>query len=296
MKAPLFSIIIPAHNEEEHIAATINSILSQPEKSFEIIVINDGSTDKTADIVRKIALKIGNQTIRLISYDMGHSAAFARNRGLEEARGKYIVFQDADCYADICLLNNAAKWLEDLPIDGLATRTSNTPPKNWIQRAVAAQRSIRWENTYKSPIIKYLNKDSGINVAIMKREAAQALGGFSESIFYFEDNDLTKRFFESGRTAVFAPDVIQYHNDPLSLRESIRQCKSIAKGMKSKGKLSTKEVLMMLFAVLGLVNLAPYILIFLHMFIKSKDAVGSFYFAILWEIRTLAKLYYFLLI
>jgi len=294
MKAPLFSIIIPAHNEEEHISNTLKSILNQTEKDFEIIIVNDGSTDRTLLEIEPFLRN--HKNIKLVSYTKGHSAAFARNRGLEEAKGKYIVFQDADCYADICLLNNAAKWLEDLPIDGLATRTSNTPPKNWIQRAVAAQRSIRWENTYKSPIIKYLDKDSGINVAVMKREAAQALGGFSESIFYFEDNDLTKRFFESGRTAVFAPDVIQYHNDPLTLKESIGQCKSIAKGMKSKGKISTKEILMLLFAVLGLVNLAPYILIFLHMFIKSRDLLGSFYFAILWEIRTLAKLYYFLLI
>jgi len=294
MKGPLFSIIIPCHNEEEHIAETIKSIIKQTEQSFEIIVVNDGSQDRTLLEIEPFLRK--HKNIKLISFDRGHSAAFARNRGLEYARGQYIVFQDADCYADMCLLNNAAKWFEDLPIDGLATRTTNTPPKNWIQKATATQRSIRWENTYNSPVIKYLDKNSGINVAVMKREAAQALGGFSESIFYFEDNDLTKRFFESGRTAVFAPDVIQYHNDPLSLRESIRQCKSIAKGMKSRKELQTKEVLMLLFGVLGLVNLAPYILIFLHMFIKSKDAMGSFYFTILWEIRTLAKLYYFLLI
>jgi len=295
MSKPLFSVLIPAHNEEEHIAETINSVLRQTEQDFEIIVVNDGSIDKTASIVRNIALK-SKQKIRLISYDMGHSAAFARNRALEDARGTYVVFQDGDCVMDLCLLNNAAKWFDDLPIDGLATRTTNTPPKNWIQKATATQRSIRWENTYNSPVIKYLDKNSGINVAVMKREAAQALGGFSESIFYFEDNDLTKRFFESGRTAVFAPDVIQYHNDPLTLRESIGQCKSIAKGMKSRKELQTKEVLMLLFGVLGLVNFAPYILIFLHMFIKSKDVMGSFYFTVLWEIRTLAKLYYFLLI
>lgn len=294
VKNPLFSIIIPCHNEEQYIAETIKSVLTQSEQSFEIIVVNDGSTDTTLLEIEPFLR--AHKNIKLISFDKGHSAAFARNRGLEHARGQYIVFQDADCFMGPTLLNNAAWWFDVLPIDGLATRTTNTPPKNWIQRATAAQRSIRWENTYNSPIIKYLNKDSGINVAVMKREAAQALGGFSESIFYFEDNDLTKRFVESGRTAVFAPDVIQYHNDPLSLRESIRQCKSIAKGMKSKPNISTKEILMLLFALLGLVNPAPYILIFLHMFIKSKDAMGSFYFTVLWEIRTLAKLYYFLLI
>ena len=143
-------------------------------------------------------------------------------------------------------------------------------------------------------MVKYLNKDSGINVAIMKREAVEALGGFSESIFYFEDNDLTKRFFESGRTAVFAPDVIQYHNDPLTLKESIGQCKSIAKGMKIRGKISNKEKLMLMFAVLGIISIVPYILLFLHMLNKSRDIFGSFYFTILWEIRTLFKLYYFL--
>jgi len=292
MHKPLFSIIIPVHNEEEHIVPTINSIITQTEQDFEIIIVNDGSTDRTLLQIQPYLRK--HKNIKVISFDNGHSAAFARNRGIEQARGKYVVFQDGDCYADMCLLNNAAKWFDDLPIDGLATRTSNVPPKNWIQRAVATQRSIRWENTYKSAMIKYLDKDSGINVAIMKREAINALGGFSESIFYFEDNDLTKRFFESGRSAIFAPDVIQYHNDPLTLKESIGQCKSIAKGMKIRGKISNKEKLMLMFAVLGIISIVPYILLFLHMLNKSRDIFGSFYFTILWEIRTLFKLYYFL--
>jgi GT2 family glycosyltransferase len=223
---------------------------------------------------------------------MGHSAAFARNRGAEEARGTYLLFQDADCFADSTLLNNAAKYLEDFPVDGVATRTTNVEPKNWVQKAVAVQREIRWENNQSRPIL--LDKTSGINVAIMKREAFEALGGFNESIFYFEDNDLTKRFFESGRSAIFGPEVIQYHNDPLSLRESIGQCKSIAKGMKKRGNLTRDELITLSSVPINILTGYPQLFVWAYFWWKSKRCLWSFYFSILWSIRSAAKLYYYL--
>ena len=289
---PLFSVIMPAHNEEDTIEAALRSISAQTEKNFEIIVVNDGSTDNTSKVIEEYQKK--EPRLRLvISNPKGTSAAHARNEGAWQAKGTYLLFHDADCEADPCLLNNAAKLLDDYDIDGVATRTSNTKPKSWIQHAVATQRSIRWENTVRQnmrPIM--LDADSKVNVAIMYRDCFEHLGGFNEDIFYFEDNDLTKRFFDSGNVAMFDRDVIQYHQDPLTLKESIGQCKSIAKGMKKKGGPTLKEAAMFLFALYGLINFLPFIILFAYMYWKSRDARGSFYFATLWEIRTIAKLYY----
>ena len=209
--------------------------------------------------------------------------------------GKYVIFHDADCYMDSVLLHNAAKYLEDYPIDGLATRTTNTSPKNWIQRAVATQRAIRWENTVKEgwrPLM--LDKNSGINVAIMRRDIVNKLGGFNEKIFYFEDNDLTKRFFEAGYDAMFGPSVIQYHNDPLTLKESIGQCKSIAKGMRLRKSITNGELVTISSVPINIFTGIPGAFVFLYFAYKSKDIIGSFYFSVLWTIRSAAKGYYYL--
>jgi len=302
MNKPIFSVIIPAHNEEEYIAEVLDSIYAQnfPIVDIEIIVINDNSTDKTLEIVENYAANKRDEVInviKILNVKKG-SAAGTRNAGIMAAIGKYVVFQDADCIADSCLLNNALKKIEDLHLDGVATRTTNVKPNNWLQQAVGVQRAMRWENTYKSPVIKFLDKDSGINVAIMKRSVVKKLNGFDESIFYYEDNDLTRRFFEAGFQAVFAPDVIQYHHDPISLRESLGQCKSIAKGfhirMKKGRHLDFWEWVSLGSGIIPPLNLLSFIAILVTGYTRTKDLKGSFYLGVLWELRSIAKLWYFL--
>lgn len=289
MKHPIFSVIIPAHNEENYIAQTIDSILAQTEQSFEIIVVLDNCTDKSLDIVfNKSTL---DDRIKYTRVQKG-SAAGARNEGLKLAKGKYVVFQDADCFADPTLLNNAAKYFEDYGVDGVATQTSNTPPKTWVQQAVAAQRAARWENNRMRPTL--LTADSGINVAIMRRDVAKKLGGFNEKIFYFEDNDLTQRFFKAGYEAIFGVGVIQYHNDPLTLTESFGQCRSIAKGMRLRKKLTRAEIATMVGCILVPFNFVVMLAIILFAYYKTRDYWGAFFLGILWELRSLAKLWYYL--
>jgi glycosyltransferase involved in cell wall biosynthesis len=285
---PLFSIIIPAHNEEHTIRRALESISAQTLRDFEIIVVDDGSIDNTPNIIQ--LYKNREPRLRLIiSNKFGTSAAKARNQGAKQAKGKYLLFHDADCVADNKLLANAEYNFKN--VDGIATRTTNTEPQSWVQRAIATQRAIRWENNQQKPILLQ-NGRFPVNVAIMQREVFKSLGGFDEKIFYFEDNDLTERFFKTGNKAMFVPDVIQRHQDPLTLRESMSQCKSIARGMKSRGTLRLKDILLFLIALYGVVNILPWLIIFVGMSFKSRDVVGSFYFTILWEIRTLTKLFY----
>lgn len=93
MTAPAISIIVPTYNLENYIEESIHSILSQTFNDFEIIVIDDGSTDSTPLRVQQIAKEDGR--IRLIiQANSGVSAA--RNRGLDESRAPYIAFVDGD--------------------------------------------------------------------------------------------------------------------------------------------------------------------------------------------------------
>ncbi|WP_071150364.1 glycosyltransferase family 2 protein [Bacteroides ndongoniae] len=87
----MISIIIPLYNKEHSIASTLQTVLNQTFQDFEIIIVNDGSTDHSIDEVSKIT----DSRIRLINQtNAGVSAA--RNRGIEEAKGEFIAFLDAD--------------------------------------------------------------------------------------------------------------------------------------------------------------------------------------------------------
>lgn len=87
----MISIIIPLFNKEQSIASTLQTVLKQTYQDFEIVIVNDGSTDGSVEEVKKVT----DPRIRLIQQSNAGVSA-ARNRGIEEAKGEYIAFLDAD--------------------------------------------------------------------------------------------------------------------------------------------------------------------------------------------------------
>lgn len=85
-----FSIIMAAYNAEKEIENSIKSVLNQKFKNFEFIVVNDASTDSTADIILKYP------QVKLVNHTVNKRAGGARNTGLEVASGEYIIFLDSD--------------------------------------------------------------------------------------------------------------------------------------------------------------------------------------------------------
>ena len=85
---PKYSIIIPAHNAEDCLGRCLDSVVSQRVKDYELIVVCDACTDKTADVVRKY----GEKPI-IVDYQRD---GLARNAGLDAARGEWVLFLDAD--------------------------------------------------------------------------------------------------------------------------------------------------------------------------------------------------------
>ncbi len=88
-----FSVIVPAYNGEKYIEETLDCLLSQTEQDIEVIVVNDGSTDSTGDIITRYAEK-DSRVVPVHQANAGVSAA--RNNGIECARGEYIIFIDSD--------------------------------------------------------------------------------------------------------------------------------------------------------------------------------------------------------
>lgn len=104
---PVLSIIIPVYNGRKFIERTLSSIISQPSKDYEIIIINDGSTDDSVQIIQKIEKT--HNSISLISTE-NYGVCHARNIGIDVARGMYLLFMDQD---DILLPNSYDKSLVD---------------------------------------------------------------------------------------------------------------------------------------------------------------------------------------
>lgn len=92
---PLFSIIVPVYNVEEFVHKTLSSVLTQNFNSYELIVVNDGSTDKSGEICYSLAQQYPQITF-VQTANSGVSAA--RNLGLKIAKGHYIMFLDGDDY------------------------------------------------------------------------------------------------------------------------------------------------------------------------------------------------------
>ena len=95
MKKPLLSIIVPAYNAEKSIGRLIKSLVSQEYKDYELIIVNDGSTDNTKNIVEKYAKEYS--LIKFIDKE-NTGVGDTRNQGLKIAKGKYIAFADSDDY------------------------------------------------------------------------------------------------------------------------------------------------------------------------------------------------------
>lgn len=89
--APIVSVVIPLYNKEAYIKNTLNLVLAQKIKDFEIIVVNDGSTDKSAEVVKSFS----DPRIRLIN-QVNAGVSVARNRGINEAKADLIAFLDGD--------------------------------------------------------------------------------------------------------------------------------------------------------------------------------------------------------
>lgn len=97
-KENAISVIMPAYNVEKYVKKSLDSLFGQSFQNFELIFINDGSTDKTGDIVNEFKNKYKDK-IRVINVENGGQSR-ARNIGLEHAKGEYIVFLDSDDYIE----------------------------------------------------------------------------------------------------------------------------------------------------------------------------------------------------
>ncbi|MFL6752248.1 MAG: glycosyltransferase family 2 protein [Sphingomicrobium sp.] len=133
--SPRVSVVIPVHNRERMIGDAVRSVLAQTMTDFELIVVDDGSTDRTAQVVEAF----GDPRVHLIRHEHNRGTPAARNSGLEAATGEYIAWLDSDDVARPERLELQARYLDANPavalIGGQAATIRSDGRRSWRPQA-----------------------------------------------------------------------------------------------------------------------------------------------------------------
>ncbi|MDC0835915.1 glycosyltransferase [Geitlerinema sp. CS-897] len=185
---PKISVVVPAYNCETTVRATLDSLFNQTFKDFEVLVVDDGSTDKTLEILRLVE----DPRLRIFSYpNAGPSAT--RNRGFNQTLGKYISFLDAD---DLWIPDKLAAQFNALEANpDAAVVYSWTDYINEAGQWIRAGSHLTVNGDVLSHLLigDFLENSSN---ALIRREAVEAIGGFNEALISAPDWDFFLRLAE----------------------------------------------------------------------------------------------------
>ncbi len=202
------SVIIPLYNGESYIARSIQSVLDQIYQDFEIVVVDDGSTDGGAEVVRSF----NDERIRLVQQENAGVAA-ARNRGIREAKGQWIAFLDAD-----------DEWKPE-KLDRQMDCLEKHPDVKWAGCFYEIWKKSRQERVFQGLNPRYYSRENVVQDVfllrknsipistigiIIKKEELEKAGVFDETLKVGEDRELWIRI------GVFCPEIC-FLAEPLAI-------------------------------------------------------------------------------
>lgn len=197
----MISIVIPLYNKDSCVQKTIDSILAQSFKDFEVVIVDDGSTDESVRIVSSIP----DDRIRLISKDNGGPSS-ARNRGIEVARGEFVAFIDADDIWSPDYLNELVDLIASFPKAVIWGFNYSTIQNGQVKESDAKEyRGFVSEKWDSFPFFFFTSS------TCCRRTTLIELGGFDERMVYGEDIDMWFRLLLSGR-GVLDTRVLAFYN------------------------------------------------------------------------------------
>jgi cellulose synthase/poly-beta-1,6-N-acetylglucosamine synthase-like glycosyltransferase len=213
---PFVSIVIPAYNEEASILRSLEALGRMDYPSFEVIIVNDGSTDFTFSIIEGARVKCIH-----LKKNQGKSAAL--NAGIAQAHGEIIVFSDSDSWLHPMTLRYLIQGFSS-PSVGAVSGTVEINPRNNMLR--------RWqviEYTFGQFFVKKAQLGSGNGVAIcpgpvcaFRKDLLIKIGGFSNRTIT-EDFDATLTIINLGYQVNYAPQAIAYTEAPQTWRQLKQQ-------------------------------------------------------------------------
>ncbi|MCC7193638.1 MAG: glycosyltransferase family 2 protein [Phycisphaeraceae bacterium] len=207
---PFFSVIIPTYNREKLISATIDSIFAQSFHDFEVIVVDDGSTDRTLEVIGRYG-----DRVKVLRQQNGGPGA-ARNTGIKNARGEYVAFLDSDDLWFPWTLETYRQVIDDFKQPSYITGAP------FIFSDEAAIQTVTRADLRTVAFPDYLASSKAwcwysCSSFVIRRDVLQKVGGFTHEWVNAEDADLAMRIGEfPGFVNIKAPYLFAYREHAVS--------------------------------------------------------------------------------
>lgn len=196
--SPEVSVVIPAYNRQDTIGRAIASVRAQTWQDFEIVIVDDGSTDGTAAVAERFA----DARIRVIRHERNCGASAARNTGIAAARGDYIAFLDSD---DEWLPQKLENQLDRLREQPAGTNVSCTGVVlHLIDRGIRRDYVLAECADWRRKITLGCDERPGTTL-LARREVFEQVGPLDEALPRFEDWDWLLRYAAIGGQIVILP-------------------------------------------------------------------------------------------
>jgi len=219
MTKPFFSVIIPLYNKEKYILATLKSVLAQTFLDFEVIIVNDFSTDKSIDEV----VKINDDRIRIINNPVNKGLSASRNTGIQNAEGDIVAFLDADDLWKDNFLVSIYNLIKTYPKALLFATKYEELHKGNVALPIEISSLKPKEN--KSYLLDFFPTNMGklivsFSSICIHKDVFKQSGVFNENVTYAEDIDFYIRAFYNNQLAYYNESLacyMIYDNQQMSL-------------------------------------------------------------------------------
>ena len=209
LKIMFISVIVPVYNDGDTIRACLDSLVSQSYGQKEIIVVNDGSTDRTPEILNGLS----RETPFLKLANIEHSGrSHARNEGFELSRGELVFFAEADAIYHSDYLTKVVEVFEDPQVVAALIEGEVWESGTFISRCMQAEVRLRNGDLRA-------RRSSPKSAWIYRRDLLVGLGGFDEGLEAGEDSDLGYRLREAGYSIEWVDGISWWFKDPETLRD-----------------------------------------------------------------------------
>ncbi len=213
---PTISVIIPVYNGEKTIRETIESVLNQTFTDFELIVIDDGSQDKTVEIVSSIR----DERLKIFSYP-NSGVSISRNRGISHVSGEYISFIDADDLWTEDKLELQLKALQENPQAAVAYSWTKCIDESGNFSRRGSHISVTGDVYAKLLLIDFIENGSN---PLIRKQALTEVGEFDASVSPSEDRDMWLRLAAKYHfVAVPSPQILYRQSDNSASANIVRQ-------------------------------------------------------------------------
>jgi cellulose synthase/poly-beta-1,6-N-acetylglucosamine synthase-like glycosyltransferase len=203
---PSVSIIIPVYNCEDTVGKCLESLIQLEGNDYEIIMMNDGSTDRTCGICDSFP------GVQVVTLDNGGPSR-ARNKGVELARGEFVVFTDGDCIVERDWLGELRKGFDAPDVAGVGgdqiSPDDETPTGRQVQDFL---KLIGFAGDYVKNCAVATETDHNPTCNVMYRKSVlKEVGGFDEAIWPGEDVELDLKIKRAGYRLIFNPEAVVRH-------------------------------------------------------------------------------------